>query len=75
MILQISDFPYFYTDGKELYSNCGSYQTYRKLNGWKRVYTGRWRYPIKQANRNSTYCVYFFKDELIDMYNKELENI
>ncbi len=75
MIIQIKDFPYFYTDGKELYSNKGMFGSYRKLSGWAKVYTGRWRYIIKKEYRHkSKYPVYFYKDDLIKIYNNNLES-
>lgn len=76
-IVQIKDYPYFYTDGKELYTNVDNYKTkvqwvyrpskYRKLSGWKKNYLGQIYYPIKIQNRNNDKKrIYFFQDELIN---------
>jgi hypothetical protein len=74
-IMQIKDYPYFYTDGEELYTNVENYKCrvqwvyrpckYRKLSGWKKNYLGQLVYPIKKENRNiNTDKIYFFKDDL-----------
>jgi len=69
MIVQIKDYPYYWTDGIEIYSNNGKF---KKLTGWKQTYNYRWRYNIKKTERKTNFYSYFFKDELPTIYNKGL---
>ena len=70
MILQISDYPYYWTDGFDIYSYLSG--KHKKLSGWRLTYKGRLRYPIKKQHRNlNEHPAYFYKDELIYIFNKE----
>ena len=65
MIVQIKEYPYYWTDGIEIYSNNGQF---KKLTGWRQTYNYRWRYNIKRTEKTS----YFFKDELPKIYHSTL---
>ena len=69
MIVQIKEYPYYWTDGTDIYSNN---RKFRKLTGWKQTYNYRWRYAIKMDSRKTNQYKYFYKDELHDYYQRSV---
>ncbi len=61
MLIQITEHPYYWTDGDDIYS---FRKKFKKLNGWRLTYLGRLRYSIKADRRGTENNKYFYKDDL-----------
>jgi hypothetical protein len=66
-LFQLKHYPYFYTDGTEIYSFVNN--KFRKLNGWKQTYLYRQKYCIKPSLNPFNKLNIIYRDELKNYIN------
>ena len=61
-LYQLKDYPYYFTDGVDIYSFVNN--NFRKLSGWKQTFLYREKYCIKPALNPFNKPNIIYRDEL-----------